>query len=110
MDINGIHKIYQIQSKITQSGISPKVSDSTQTTKNSQNNDKVQISSQGSFHAKLQAETKKYAAQVQHNTTLSADRIAQLKLKYQGDACPVSGEDVAKALLEKVCGSNHSED
>lgn len=66
--------------------------------------DTVAISSRGAFQARLEAETRRYAAAARHNADVSGARLEELKLKYQGDSCPVSGMDVTRAMLERVCG------
>ncbi len=35
---------------------------------------------------------------------VSAQKIAELKVQYQGDNCPVNDSDIASALIGNLCG------
>ncbi len=66
--------------------------------------DSVVISPEATFRAKLDGAVKKKAADMQAKSEVSASRIAELKEKYKGDATPVSGIDVSKAILARIRG------
>lgn len=66
--------------------------------------DTVAISPRGAFQVRLEGETRRYAAAARQSAQTSTARMEELKQKYQGDSCPVSGMDVTRAMLERVCG------
>ncbi len=72
----------------------------------SDNTDTVKISAQASFKQNLDVKVKEYAKAAAVSGTLSVERLAQLKIDYQGDNCPVSSADVASSILRDVCGHN----
>lgn len=65
--------------------------------------DSIQVSSQASLQVGLEAKCKEYANGWEES--ISSQRIEALKLKYQGDQCPVSGKEVAMAMMERVTGT-----
>ena len=103
MEIQGIHEIYQSNSarstarQVKKPGENPSAAaDGTM--------DTVEISREASFRARLSAESKQYTAAARAAATVPSERLEALKLQYQGDRCPVSGMDVARAILGRVCG------
>ena len=64
-----------------------------------QNQDSIQISPDAALRAELNKTIKTSAQQLD---TTSPERMAYLKTKYAGDACPVSAEDVADAMLSRL--------
>lgn len=109
MDIKGIHSYYQnhpIQNAKPTHEITPqKVEESRNTEQTGKNGiDTVSISSKGSFQSQINAEMKKYANAAKEGYAISPERLEALKRQYQGDRTPVSGDDIAKAILQRVCG------
>lgn len=64
--------------------------------------DVVKISPEASFRAKLDGVAKNYATAARSNEAGQQARVESLKEKYQGDNCPVSGYDVATALMNTI--------
>lgn len=64
--------------------------------------DVIELSSDAAFKSQLEA-AKKACAQI-NRAEISSERIAELKAKYQGDNCPVPGEKVAEAILNRILG------
>lgn len=64
--------------------------------------DMIELSPNATLQTQLAVE-KKAAARSFH-AELSDARVAALRLKYQGDNCPVSGSDVAEAMMKRVLG------
>ena len=101
MEINAIQNYMRVQPAVTTGrAVRPAadVAAAAETTRS----DKVDFSSQASFKAQLGASAKQYA--MQSTETASAERISQLKQQYQGDACPVSGTDIASAIMKYTIG------
>ncbi len=65
--------------------------------------DKIQISPQASFRSRLAASVREQAAKF--NEPAGEERIAALRDAYQGDACPVSSDQIAGAILRDVLGA-----
>lgn len=105
MEIKGFGDYYSYRSlgsvgrKTSGKGSSPMIG------KETTEGDIVKFSPEASFRSQLSAMAKGYAAEVKENEgTVSAQRISELKAQYEGDNCPVSGYDVARAVLNRVCG------
>lgn len=64
--------------------------------------DSIKISAQGAYQAKLDLIRQKGMETI--NRQPSLDRIEQLKKEYAGERCPVSGCEIAKAMLEGFAG------
>lgn len=107
MDIKGIHGAYKFHSHSLQNRPSQKV-DGVSAAQNQTSQDTIQISSQASFQSKMDTAMEKVAADKQFSQSSSA-KIAALKIKYQGDSCSVSGDAIARAILNKVCGDKGQE-
>lgn len=107
MEIKGIQDIYKVHTPSVQSTSAQKTDDASTGTRNDNiGQDTISISPKGSFQNKINAEIKKYAAAAQTDTKISENRIQALKSKYYGDNCPVSGSDIASAMMVRVCGIN----
>ena len=104
MEISGIHEVHQrlpiATSKLFTSSVGGPVSIGTERI----GSDTITISPKASFQAKLDVETKKYAATEKADCGIAPARMEQLKNAYQGDHCPVSGSDIASSILKQVCG------
>jgi len=61
--------------------------------------DVVQISADAAYKGKLNAFS---AVLFKEMNAAGADRIARLKEKYAGDGCPVSGADIAGAIIARI--------
>ncbi len=107
MSIKGIHDRYQIQKA---GGLDrpyvQREKDGASASKDSTapKGDVIDISAGGSFKARLDAEVKRMSQQLESAPQTSTARIAQLREQYSGDNCPLSSNDIAAAVLEKVCG------
>lgn len=64
--------------------------------------DSIEISAKGAYQAKLELIRQKGMETI--NRQPSLDRIEQLKKEYAGEKCPVSGCQIAKAMLESFAG------
>ncbi|PKM74478.1 MAG: hypothetical protein CVU91_01015 [Firmicutes bacterium HGW-Firmicutes-16] len=64
--------------------------------------DKIDISAEASFKAELGKYAKTYSAKITEDT--SPERITELKKQYQGDACPISGSDIAAKIISGILG------
>jgi hypothetical protein len=109
MDINALQNYYRIQQPQTGFGrVARGTGDgAARTDADTARADKVDISSEGSFKAQLAAYTKSYAAQSEK--AASPEKIARLKQQYSGDACPVSGADIAGAITRYVLGAGEAQ-
>ncbi|WP_099205320.1 hypothetical protein [Scatolibacter rhodanostii] len=110
MEIKGIYETYHLHSTPIRTHAPQKAEESMSVKKNTDNVDIVNISPQGSFQSKIEAAMEKYSVAAKTRAEVSAERIADLKIKYQGDSCPVSGADVAAAILQKICGNSIGEE
>ena len=102
MDIKGIQNNYQIHFAALRGKMSQKTEQTPQAQKS--RSDSIDISPAGALQSKVESAAVTYTAIAKENASVSAARIAALKIKYQGDASPVSGMDIAQSILEKVCG------
>ena len=69
--------------------------------------DTVEISSNGSFKAELGTYSKAYETHSKQDA--SQERVEQLKVSYAGDNCPVSGTDIATAIMKYTFGTTGQE-
>lgn len=108
MEIKGIHEVYKLHT--ANNAITPSIRPEETTFKTKTDHpgqDIISISPMGSFQTALKTEVKKYAA-TQMQAPVSAQRIAILKEKYQGENCPIPGAEVAAAVLNRICGDPYS--
>lgn len=103
MEIKSVHELYPYRS-VSSGGRKPVSAVESVPAKESGERDVVAISPEASFRAKLDSLSKGYAAQGKAVEASSGDRVQALKAQYQGDNCPVSGYDVARAVYASVCG------
>lgn len=68
------------------------------------NVDTIELSSNASFRSHLESAKNSCVKSV--GGGISPERLAELKSRYQGNSCPVSGESVAGAILNRVLGSD----
>ncbi len=66
--------------------------------------DTVSFSSEASFKSNLNSVMKDYAIQSKVTESVNHSKVDELKLKYSGDNCPVSGTEIADAMINKICG------
>ena len=104
MDINAIQNYMRIQPSVTTGRAVRPVAEAAAASEGRV--DKADFSSQASFKAQLGAVAKTYAARA--SEPASAERISELKQQYQGDACPVSGVDIASAIMKYSIGGEIS--
>lgn len=104
MDINKIQRYMNVSPALNTGRTARPAADSVSATAAASETraDKVDLSSQAGFKAQLGAYAKIYAAEA--SKPASPERINQLKQQYQGDACPVSGTDIASAVLKYTLG------
>ena len=81
-----------------------RVSDDAFIGKTSGNADTIELSSSAMFRSHLESAKRSLVKKV--SADISAERIAELRIKYQGNNCPVPGERVAEATLNRVLGSD----
>ena len=104
MEINSIQNYYRLQNSANTGRMKKVADESTFSPSESHGKDKVNISSEGSFKAELSTYAKVYSSQNKQNT--SAERIEELKEAYKGDNCPVSGRDIASAIIKYTFGTD----
>lgn len=101
MEINGINNYLRISQPAAQRSIARPAAESAPAAETRA--DKVAFSSEGSFKAQLGTYARAFAAE--SGKAASAERINRLKQQYQGDSCPVSGADIASAVLKYSLGA-----
>ncbi|NLW64975.1 MAG: hypothetical protein GXY26_01900 [Clostridiales bacterium] len=104
MEINHIQNFYRLQNtpdaaRVKRTSEGPR-SEAFETC----GKDEVAISSDASFKAALSSYAKAYASN--KNQEVSAERVEALKSAYSGDNCPVSGRDVAAAVIKYTFGTD----
>ena len=100
MEIKGVYTAYRISAQ-TNGGKPIRCTESTQPIE--QNHmDRVQISNDGSFKAVLAEASKAFATDTFQDCCTT--RIEQLKQAYAGESCPISDEEIAGAILNRVLG------
>lgn len=106
MEIKSIREAYQMRSAAALGGYNRMAqrTDSLTAEKETGAQDTVAFSANASFRARLDVEVKKYAA-AEMPAAASAERIASLRTQYSGDSCPVSGAEIASAVLGGVFGA-----
>ena len=109
MEIKGIHEYYSAHpSRAATSGRQiKKAEDVLQPGKGTGcvDTDTVTLSPQATFQARLDAEVQKYGKAAQKQAAVDQKRIDRLKIQYMGGQCPVSGIEVADAILRRISGS-----
>ena len=95
MDIKGIHDVYRLRAPQGQARPAHRAEEAV-SARPGQGGDVVEISPDAALRAKLAPS--RAAAQEGPD----ARRLEALRRKYLGDACPVSGRDVARAMLERT--------
>lgn len=103
MEINAINNYLRVSPAVTSGRASRPAAEAAATQAAETRADKVDLSSGASFKAQLGAYAKTYAAK--STEPASAERISELKRQYQGDACPVSGTDIACAVMKYSLGA-----
>ncbi len=100
MEINGTYKIYQATTKTGATREVRRPTGNGEAAVSGSGRDVIAISPEASFQARLQEASKQYAAKLEGEMTLSPQRLDDLQKKYCGEQCPVSGEQVAQAMLQ----------
>lgn len=104
MEINSLQNYYRLQNTANTCRVKRNVEENTPSASESYGTDKVAISSDASFKAELSSLAKTYSAQ--SAKTASQERIEALKEAYREDNCPVSGRDIASAVMKYALGTN----
>ena len=102
MEIGSIQNYYRMQAAANPANTKKTVEDNTASTIDTRGTDTIDISSEASFKAELSKQAKTYAAK--SNEEVSSQRIAELKQKYQGDTCPISGSNIASKIIAGILG------
>ena len=100
MKINPIQNYYMTQA--TTNNTKKTVDESSTQASDTRGTDTIDISAEASFKAELGKYSKTYAAK--NADEVSSDRISELKQQYQGDACPISGGDIAAKIIAGILG------
>lgn len=66
--------------------------------------DIVHVNKDSFYKASQKSELTSYSKDIAQGSR--EQRISELKVKYQGDACPVSSSDIADAMVRNICGYN----
>lgn len=105
MEIKGIRESCRSLNTAALSGYSRMMqrTEAAQAEKSTGAQDTVTLSADASFKSFLATEVRKFSA-AGETEGASAERIASLRQQYAGDSCPVSGTDVAAAMLNSVFG------
>lgn len=104
MEIKGVHELYPYRSLGGVSRTSRGTGETVAASKDSTERDVVRISPEAAFRSKLDAASKSYAEKARNYESGFPQKIQELKEQYKGDNCPVSGQDVARAIMNNVCG------
>ena len=102
MEINPIQNYYRMQNATNTTNTKKAVDEPVAPAADARVADTIDISSEASFKAELSKQVKTYAAN--NSEGVSSERIAALKQQYQGDACPLSGSDIASKIIAGIIG------
>lgn len=105
MEISSVQNFYRMQNAQQVSRVKRPAEDSAAVSaaQSYETTDTVDLSADASFRSGLAASARTYAAQSTQQA--SPERIAALKQAYAGDATPVSGKDIAGAMLHSALGT-----
>lgn len=103
MEIKNIQNYYKVQAANAQN-LKRTAEENNTPAAGSRAADTVDISAEASFKAEMSKKARANAVNGSEKT--SGARIAELKQKYQGDTCPVSGSDIAKKIIDCVLGQD----
>jgi len=103
MEINSIQNFYRLQNSTNTGRAKKTAEESTYAPSETHGTDKINISSEASFKAELSTYAKVSSSQNAQN--VSAERIEKLKEAYKGDNTPVSGRDIASAIIKYTFGT-----
>lgn len=104
MEISSIQNYYRSQAAASTSNVKKPGEENSIPATDTRSADTIDISAEASFKAQLNKEAKTYAAN--SNTEISSERMSELKQQYQGDACPISGSDIAAKIIAGILGPN----
>ena len=102
MEIKPIANYYKMQTTATSINAKKPVEETGAQVTETRGTDKIDISAEANFKAELSKQSKTYA--IKSNEEVSQARISELKLKYQGDSCPISGSDIAAKIISGILG------
>ena len=100
MEIKGLYSHYRVPSAQTAGKAGRTGGHFAAEMKDTAKMDTVDISPDAALKGKVAAASREYAARIERG--VPAERIAALRVKYQKNACPVSGYEVADAILARV--------
>lgn len=107
MEINSIQNCYHQINTTTVGHEKKTAEDSTTSPTETYGTDTVEISHDGNFKSELGTYSKAYETHSKQDA--SQERIEQLKVSYAGDNCPVSGTDIATAIMKYTFGKTGQE-
>ena len=102
MEINSIQNYYRTQAAANSTNTKKITEENSAAAAETRETDKIDISSEASFKAGLSKYAKIYSAKSSEGA--SSERISELKEKYQGDSCPISGSDIASKIIAGILG------
>ena len=103
MEINSIKNYYRLQNSANTGRVKRNADESASAPSETYGTDKINISSEASFKAELSSYAK--VGSSQNAQCVSAERIEKLKEAYKGDNTPVSGRDIASAIIKNTFGT-----
>lgn len=102
MEINSVQNYYRMQSAATAGNTRKAADEGSTSAADNRTTDVIDISAEANFKSELGKYSKIYSANSKEVT--SSERIAELKQKYQGDTCPISGSDIAGKIISGILG------
>lgn len=105
MEISSIQNYYMAQTAVNTpntSTVAKAAEESGAQAAETRGTDTIDISSEASFKSDLGKYAKVYSAKNSEGVT--SERISQLKQQYQGDACPISGSNIASKIIAGILG------
>jgi len=102
MEINSIQNYYRTQAAANSTNAKKTSEENSASATETHETDKIDISAEASFKAGLSKYAKTYSAKSSEEA--SSERISELKQKYQGDSCPISGSDIASKIIAGILG------
>ena len=104
MSINPINNYFRMQNATNGARLKRPAEELSFNAVDSHGKDEVEISPDASFKAQLSSCSKAYAAEIKQDVSIK--RIEELKEAYAADNCPISGRDIASAVLKYTFGIN----
>lgn len=102
MEIKGLYSVNRLPASQNSARVTSHAEAKANTAKETAFSDSVSLSPEAKFKLDLAAASKEYAAEFESRA--SSPKIESLKEAYKGDNCPVSSDDIASAILNRVLG------